>query len=173
MLLTKEKKKELIKEFESKLENSKSVVLADYRGLKVSQLQALRDKMFTAKIDLKVVKNKLFGLALKAKNISIEESILDKPLLAAFDSDDEVAPCKIINEFTKENESLQILGGVINKKFAALSEIKILANLASREEMYAKVVGSCAAPIRGFVNVLAGNLRGLMSVLRQYKESKN
>ena len=173
MLLTKEKKKELVKDLENRLENSKSVVLANYRGLKVSQIQALRDKMFASKIDLKVVKNKLFGIALKEKNISIEEGILDKPLLVAFDSRDEVAPCKMINEFTKENKALEILGGVINNKFAGITEIKVLANLPSREEMYAKVVGSCAAPIRGFVSVLAGNLRGLVSVLNQYKESKN
>lgn len=170
MLLTKEKKKELIKELEAKLENAKTVVLADYRGLKVSQIQTLRDKMFEAKIDLKVVKNKLFGIALKERNITVDEEILNKPLLVAFDSRDEVAPCKMLNEFTKENQSLKILGGVVNNKFATLSEIKILANLPSREEMYAKVVGSCAAPIRGFVNVLAGNLRGLVSVLNQYKE---
>ena len=57
------------------------------------------------------------------------------------------------------------IGGIVDNKFASADQIKNLANLPSREELYAKVVGSCAAPLSGFVNVLAGNFRGLVSVL--------
>lgn len=173
MLLTRDKKKEIIEQLKDRLERAKSVVFTDYQGLKVSELQSLKDRLREKGIDYKVVKNTLVKIALKDKNLKIDETILDKPTAVAFGYTDEVEPNKIVYKFSKENEKLEILGGIVNKEFMDVSKVKSLALLPSREELYAKVVGSIAAPLSGFINVLQGNLRGLVSVLKQYSEQKS
>ncbi|MCL5094174.1 MAG: hypothetical protein M1355_03520 [Patescibacteria group bacterium] len=65
---------------------------------------------------------------------------------------------------------MELFGGVLNGKSISLDEIKSLALMPSREEMYAKIVGSLASPLRGLASVLQGNLRGLVNVLSQYKD---
>lgn len=151
---------------------SKKAVFVDYQGLSVKEIENLRNSLEEKGISFNVVKNTLVKIALKDFGVAVEDDLLKKPVAIAF-SDDEVAPSKEIKNFTKIHEKLEILGGVIEKQFVPASTINALALLPSREELYAKVVGSIAAPISGLVNVMAGNIRGLVSVLNQYKESRN
>ena len=151
---------------------SKKAVFVDYQGLSVKEIENLRNSLEEKGISFNVVKNTLVKIALKDFGVAVEDDLLKKPVAIAF-SDDEVAPSKEIKNFTKIHEKLEILGGVIEKQFVPASTINTLALLPSREELYAKVVGSIAAPISGLVNVMAGNIRGLVSVLNQYKESRN
>jgi large subunit ribosomal protein L10 len=151
---------------------SKKAVFVDYQGLSVKEIENLRNSLEEKGISFNVVKNTLVKIALKDFGVAVEDDLLKKPVAIAF-SDDEVAPSKEIKNFTKVHEKLEILGGVIEKQFVPASTINTLALLPSREELYAKVVGSIAAPISGLVNVMAGNIRGLVSVLNQYKESRN
>lgn len=170
MVLTREQKGQLIEDLVNRFLKAQSVVLVNYRGLKVGQIQELRRKLREKGIDFKVVKNTLLKLALAKSKLEIDQDLFKKPMALAFDYQDEIQPCKNLYEFSKTNEALEILGGVIDGQFISLEKVKSLASLPSREELYAKIVGSCAAPISGFVNVLAGNLRNLISVLRQYQE---
>ena len=109
---------------------------------------------------------------LKNKSIKIDESVLDKQTALAFGYEDEVEPNRIVYQFKKENDKLEILGAIVDHEFVDAESVKSLALMPSREELYAKVVGSIAAPISGFINVLTGNLRGLVSVLKQYQEQE-
>lgn len=170
MVLTRGQKENLIEDLGSKLKRAKAAILANYRGMKVADLQVLRKLLREKQIDFKVVKNTLLKLAVNANNIHLPEEIFKKPLAIVFSYEDEVGPCKIVAQAVKNNANLEIIGGVIEKQFVLAQQIKILAALPGREELYAKIVGCCAAPISGLVNVLAGNLRGLVSVLQQYRE---
>ncbi len=80
---------------------------------------------------------------------------------------------KAVVTFGKSHEALRILGAVIDGQFVDEAGVRILAALPGRDELYAKLVGSIAAPLSGLVNVLSGNLRGLVSVLKQYQEAKS
>ena len=151
---------------------SKKAVFVDYQGLTVSEIEELRNSLEEKGVSFMVVKNTLAKIALKNSGIEVEDGIFKKPVAVAF-SDDEVTPSKEIKNFTKSHEKVEILGGVIDKEFVPVSTISVLALLPSREELYAKVVGSIVAPISGLVNVMAGNIRGLVSVLNQYKESRS
>ncbi|MEI8060767.1 MAG: 50S ribosomal protein L10 [Candidatus Berkelbacteria bacterium] len=150
---------------------SKKAVFVDYQGLSVKEIENLRNSLEEKSVKFVVVKNTLAKIALKNAGIEVADELLKKPVAVAF-SDDEVASSKEIKNFTKLHENLQILGGVIEKQFVPVSTIEALALLPSREELYAKVVGSIAAPLSGLVNVMIGNVRGLVSVLSQYQESK-
>jgi large subunit ribosomal protein L10 len=151
---------------------SKKAVFVDYQGLSVKEIENLRNALEGKGVKFVVVKNTLAKIAMKNAGIEVDDEILKKPVAVAF-ADDEVAPSKEIKNFTKLHQKLEILGGVIEKQFVPVLIIDALALLPSREELYAKVLGSIAAPISGMVNVLAGNIRGLVSILSQYSESKN
>lgn len=172
MPLCKEEKIKLISYYQEKITNAKAIVFTDYSGVKVVDLQDLRKKFHALEIEFRITKNTLLKKALNNAGIEIDESIFSRQLAASFDSIDEIAASKIISDKLKELENLKILGGIINGEFVGPEKILELAKLPSREELYAKVVGSIAAPISGLVNVLVGNLRGLINVLNQYKESK-
>ena len=171
MAKTRAQKEAMLQELDQNFKAKKAVIV-DYRGLSVFEMEELRNLLEQKGIKFGVIKNTLAKIALKNSDIAIENEILTKPLAIAF-SDDEVTPAKEIKNYSKEHEALEILGGVIEKEFVPVTTINSLALLPSREESYAKLVGSIAAPISGMVNVLAGNLRGLASILAQYRDSKS
>lgn len=104
------------------------------------------------------------------KDVKLEKQ--SGPLAVAFGYEDEVAPAKLCWQFAKKNKALEITGGILEKDILTKEEIENLAKLPGKDELIAKVVGSIGAPISGFVNVLAGNLRGLVGVLGAIKDQK-
>lgn len=174
MALKRSKKEELVKEIAEKIKKSKAIVFTDYRGLSVEEISDVRGKLREKGIEFKVIKNTLFKIAVKEAKSDIDvESIKDHPVAVAFGYDDEVEPAKITYSFAKDHEALELIGGVLNGKSISLEEVKVLALIPGREEMYARVVGSLASPLRGLASVIQGNLRGLVSVLDQYRGQKN
>jgi len=106
----------------------------------------------------------------KIDGIKIRE--IEGEIATVFGYEDEVAPAKILDEFKKSHESVELMGGVLEDRFIDAEKVKALAKLPSKPELYAKIVGSLNAPISGFVNVLAGNLRGLVTVLKAIGDKK-
>lgn len=167
MILTKEKKAEVLQELTDLFKNSTSAVASDYSGLKTSDISDLRKSLKKQGIRLIVTKNSLARKALVAAKLEMDQAILDKPVFFAF-GDDEAEAAKILYEFGKKNENLKILGGVVNGEQADETKIKMLALLPGKEELKAKLVGVLAGPTYGLVNVLNANIRGLVSVISQY-----
>jgi len=82
-------------------------------------------------------------------------------------------PARVLNKFAQANEAMEIFGGILENSFIEVDRVKALASLPSRLELLGRTVGAIKAPVSGFVNVLAGNLRGLVYALQAIKESKN
>jgi len=173
MAISKDKKVTLISDLVEKLRKSKSVVFTDYRGLTVEDIDTIRNELREHNVDYKIIKNTLFKIAIKEAGLTINTDEFEgHPIAAAFSYGDEVAPARVTYQFSKKNENLEILGGILEGKEINAFSVKSLAVLPSREELYAKVVGSIAAPMSGLVNVMSGNLRGLINVLNAYKEQR-
>lgn len=173
MAKTKKQKQETIEQLSNNLSRTKSAVFINYYGLKVNELQKLRKICKEQKIDFLVTKKKLFKLCLEKTNLKeIALKKLEGELGVIFSYEDEIAPAKILKDFQKEHKILKINGGILEKKFIGANEILSLANLPSKQELLAKVVGGINAPIFEFVNVLAGNLRNFVCVLQAIKEVK-
>ncbi|PKL72544.1 50S ribosomal protein L10 [Candidatus Kuenenbacteria bacterium HGW-Kuenenbacteria-1] len=171
MAKTKEQKQETIKQLSDKLSQMKSMVFINYYGLKVIELQKLRKLCKEQKIDFLVTKKKLFKLCLEKNNLNnIASKKLEKELGIIFSYEDEIAPAKILKDFQKEHKILKISGGILERNFIEPNEILKLAQLPSKQELIAMVVKGINAPISGFVNVLAGNLRNFVCVLQAIKE---
>ncbi len=172
MKLTREQKEQLVEKAVKDLDQAKSVILVNYQGLRVNEIQELKKKLREQGIGFQVIKNTLFKIALKKEGISFDEKLLDQPVAIVWGAQDEVVPAKITFEFKKEAEKLEIIGGLINRDFVDVSLIKQLAALPSRDELYARLIGSLNAPMHRLVNVLQGNLRSLVYILKQYQEQK-
>lgn len=170
MAKTKELKKQILKDLESFLSTSKTTVFADYSGTSVGAIRELRKEARENKLKIKIAKNSLLKKALEKNSLTVSSEILNKPLILAFDENDEVSPAKVVYEKTKTIETIKILGAIVNGEFFGPDKVESLAKMPSREILYAKLVGTINAPISGFVNVLAGNLRGLINVLNAKKQ---
>lgn len=170
---TKQQKQEVVEKLADKLSKTKSVVFANYFGLKVKDIQALKKLCKEVGVEYTVVKKTLMKLALEKAGLKgVDLAKLGGELAVALGYEDEVAAAKVLDKFARDHESLKITGGILENKFTDANAMKQLASLPSKLELLAKVVGSIKSPVSGFVNVLAGNLRGLVQVLNSIKANK-
>ncbi|MFA6309718.1 MAG: 50S ribosomal protein L10 [Clostridia bacterium] len=167
-----EQKKAKVAGMTEKLKAAKSMVIADYRGLTVEQDTELRVALRKAGVDYKVVKNTLTKFAMKESGIEGIDSYLDGPTAIAISETDLVAPAKVLVEYSKKFESLELKVGILDGKIIDIAAIKQLAELPSKEVLISKVLGTLNAPITGFVTVLNGNIRGLAVALNAIYEQK-
>jgi large subunit ribosomal protein L10 len=170
LAITREKKGELVSEYTEKLRRSKAVLITEYRGLKVKQIQDLRRELRSSNTELVVAKNTLMGRALAEVGLPTAEGLLKGPTAVAICYDELAAPAKTLNKYAKDSKILVVKGGVLGRAVFNEAGVQQLADLPSREQLLGQVVGTLQAPISGFVNVLAGTLRGLVNVLNARAE---
>ena len=146
-------KKGVVAEIAEKLQKSASCVVVDYKGLKVEEVTELRNKFREAGIDYKVYKNTLVRRA--AAEVGNMAQFDDVNLVGtnaiAFGYEDPVAPAKIVNDFAKTHPKLELKMGFVEGEFYDADNIKKLAEIPSREELIAKLLGSLKAPVSNFV----------------------
>ena len=180
MAKTKQQKEEIIKELRELFGKQKSVFLINFQGLKSPEFFELREKIKKENGLLKVTKKTLLSLVLKEKATpSLLESIraVKGEIALIFAFGDEFSPLKMAYQFSKENENLEIIGGIGEvasngeKKYSFISaeESIKLAQLPSRNELLAEFVGIMKAPLYNFVDVLKGNIKGLLYILKEVK----
>lgn len=169
---TKAKKEEIVAKLEAQLTSAKAAVLVNYKGMKVSETEELRKILRGKGVSFNVTKNTLVKIVLTKHGIKFDASLFEKPIAIAFANTDEVVAAKEIELFAKKNEAIEILGGILENKMIDTAMVKRLAALPSREELLAKIVGSIASPLSGMVNVMAGNLRGLVNVLKAVSDKQ-
>jgi len=168
---TRVQKEQLLAELKDKLSKMQSVVLTSFCHLKSRALFELRDNLSAQGIDYKVVKNNLLKIALASQKLTIPDEILDQPLALAFSYQDEVEPAKIIYQFAQNNEGFRILGGLINGQFNQPEQIRALALLPSRKELYCRLINSLNFPRHFLLYVLTFNQRKLTQILRGFERS--
>jgi len=161
-----------VQELAEKLRKSQGAVLADFRGLKVKEMTDLRRKLRAAGVELEVVKNTLAEIAAREAQIEGLEPLLEGPTAVAFGYDDPVAAAKAMSEYAKQNDRLQLKGGVLSGRTIDVAGVKALADLPSREQLVAQVLRGMQAPIAGLVGVLQGTLRSLVYVLEAVRQEK-
>ncbi len=171
-MITKEQKKQIVKDLADKAKVAKSIVFVDYKGMQVKDVTELKKQLREAGVEYLVSRKTLINLALKNAGVEANVRELEGQVAVSFSNEDEVVAAKIIDKFAKTNEHLKMLGGVLGTQVMNESEVKALAKVPSKEELLSKLVGSLKSPISGFVNVMGGNLRGLVQVLNAIKEQK-
>lgn len=163
---TKLQKKELVKNLAEKIKDSKAAVFSDFKGLSVKDMTILRKELREKNVKLEVLKKTLLNLALKDAGFDLDARKIEGQIAVAVSADDEIVAAKIIAKLAKANKNLKIAGGLLGKNILSQEEVVALSKLPEKEELLAKLVGTIKAPVSGFVNVLAGNIRGLVQVLK-------
>ena len=169
---TRDQKKVIVKDLVDKFSRAKSIVFFNFDNLPVSDIEKLRKQCRTQGIDYVVAKKTLLNVAFKDTAIDIDARKIDRGIATVIDYQDEVTPAKVVETFAKDHPALKTIGGVYEKKFVGAEKIKALSLLPSKLELLGQLVRTIKAPISGFVNVLAGNLRGLVQVLKAISEKK-
>ena len=145
-----ETKKVQVQEIAEKFTAAGSIVVVDYRGLTVAQVTELRKQLREAGVEFKVYKNTLTRRAAETAGLEGINEFLTGPNAIAFSNEDVVAPAKIINEFAKKNEALEIKAGIIEGTVASVEDVKALAELPSREGLLSMLLSVLQAPVRNF-----------------------
>jgi len=148
-----ELKQQIVSEISEKLKNSVSTVVVDYRGLSVAEVTELRKQLREAGVEFKVYKNSMTRRAAEANGLADLNAALTGPNAIAFSTEDVVAPAKILNDFAKKHEALELKAGVIEGNVATADEIKALADLPSREGLLSMLLSVLQAPIRNLALV--------------------
>ncbi len=169
MALTREQKQKIIADLKEKIEKQKIIVFADFTGLKVKDLSELRKRIKAADSEIKVIKKTLLNIAFEKGGLKIDVKKLKGEIAVTFGYKDEISTAKTVYQFSLENQNLKILGGYFQGEFREADEIVTLAQLSSKKELLSNLVRSISGPISNFVNVLQGNIKGLIYVLTKIK----
>lgn len=167
-----ESKKQIVSDLSQKLKSATSAVLVDYKGINVADDTKLRVEMRKADVEYSVVKNTLLRFACSDAGFGGLNDVLKGTTAIAISMTDPVAPAKILNEYAKKNKNFKIKAGFVDGRIIDADEIGALAKLPPKEVLMAQVLGGLNAPISGFVNVLNGNIRGLVVALNAIAEQK-
>lgn len=165
MPVTRERKAELVNELTEELKQAQAVIITDYRTLKVSDLQGIRNELRGMQTQYHVAKNTLLEIALKDAGLPVPANLLEGPTAVAFLRDDLSGPAKKLNTFFKEKE-LPIRGAIVGQTIYDAKGVEALANLPGRNEMYASILGSLQGPSASLVGVLNGALSQLVYILQ-------
>lgn len=165
MAITREKKGVIVDSYSERLRRSQAVIITEYRGMTVKQLEGLRRELRSCESELIVTKNTLVARALIEAGMAAPESLLKGPIAAAFCFGDLATPAKTLNKWARDTKILTVRGGVIGQSVFDAAGVQALTELPSRDQLRAQVVGTLQSPLAGLVNVLAGTVRGFLNVL--------
>lgn len=149
-----ELKQPIVDEIKGYAADAKAAVLVDYCGLTVEQDTQLRKKLREAGVVYKVYKNTLLKRAFEGTDFAQLDQHLEGPTAIAFGLEDATAPARILNEFAKEADALQLKAGVVEGTYYDEKGIKVIATIPSREVLLSKLLGSLQSPIANFARVI-------------------
>ena len=152
-MMNKEKKKSYINEMTSQFDKSEAVIVTHYQGLTVSQLDELRKQMREHGIIFKITKNRITKLALEKTRCKDLSDLFSGPTAVAM-SDDAITSAKILTKFSKENQNLKILGGIMGSDVLDVAGVQNVATLPSLDEARAKIVGILRSPAQKIASIL-------------------
>lgn len=165
-------KEATVAEIKERFSEAGGVILADYRGLSVKEMQELRTKLREVGGEVKVYKNTLTEIALRELDRPPMGEMLIGPTAIFFAGEDPVAPAKAALEFAKVHKSLEIKGGFLDGEVIGADRVKAIASLPSREELIAMFMGTALGPVRGFMSVANAPVAAFARAVRAVADQK-
>ena len=169
-----ERNLKLVEALAEKLEKAKSIVFADFKGLKANDANNLRAKLSDNQAEVEIAKNTLIKIAMKKKGIDLAnvEKNFEGQTVTILSYGDPIAALKSLFDFIKSVSLPKVKLGFFDGRFLASSDVEKLSKLPSRLELISQVLSGFNSPITGFVNVLSGTKRNFVYVLNAIKEKK-
>ena len=169
---TKAFKSEKIDEIKSKIEKAQVAIITEYKGLTVEEITKLRRDLQKDGGDYMVTKNTLTKIAVKGTDYEAISEKMTGPIALAFGFDDPVSPAKAVKKFIETAKKGEIIGAVLDGKLLSAEETKALANLPSKEELFAKMLGSINSPASGIVGCVNGVMASLTRAIAAVRDQK-
>lgn len=172
MALSKDQKQAVVSEVSDLLQSSKLTVVAQYQGMTVKSIQALRKQARENGTTVRVVKNRLLRQALGNVDAlkGVDTSALTGQLVYAFNAGDEVAPAQILHTFAKSEPALVFVGAITaDGTFIGANDVKALAVLPSKNQLIAGIINTLQSPVRNTMSALGGNLHGYLQAIEASK----
>jgi len=170
--LDRSKKEQIVAELQEKLKDVKLAILADYSGMNVAKITELRHELRKSDAEFRVIKNTLFKIASKDTDFSLLDEYLKGPVALVMDFGDVVKPTKVLVDFARKNEELELKIGIMDGKFLTGEQIKALSELPSREILLGKLLFMLVASQTLLVTVLSGVPRKFVQTLEAYRIKK-
>ena len=169
-MMNKDQKKNYISEMETKFQNNEAVLVTHYQGLTMTQLDALRAEMREHGIKFHITKNRITKLALEKTKCKELSNLFTGPTAVAF-SDDAIISARILSKFSKDNENLKLLGGIMGNEILDQAAVQNVANLPTLDEARAKIVGILATPASKFVSILLARSEKMSNLSSENSEN--
>ena len=160
----------LIKE---KIDKAQVAVVSEYTGLSVEEITKLRRELQKEGGDYMVTKNTLAKIAIKGTPDEVLAETLKGPIAIAFGFTDQVAPAKVLSKFIKDTKKGEIIAAAMDGQLMSAEEAKALANLPSREELYAKMLGCINSPASGIANSVNAVMSSLVRAVAAVRDQKS
>lgn len=160
----------LIKE---KIDKAQVAVVSEYTGLSVEEITKLRRELQKEGGDYMVTKNTLAKIAIKGTPYEVLVETLKGPIAIAFGFTDQVAPAKVLSKFIKDTKKGEIIAAAMDGQLMSAEEAKALANLPSREELYAKMLGCINSPASGIANSVNAVMSSLVRAVAAVRDQKS
>ena len=170
MALTKAKKTELVQEYRELFGKSQALVLADYRGLSMNDLTALRGKVREVNGEFHVTKNSLAEIALKEAGLPAPGEFFAGPTAIGFAFSDPPSVAKAIVDFAKDSQFVTVKGGLLGDQVLTSADVEALASLPPLPVLQARLIGLIAAPASRLAGVVAGSVRQIVNVVKAYAD---
>ena len=168
-MMNKEQKKNYISEIALQFENSEAVLVTHYQGLNMNQLDELRSKMRDHGIQFKITKNRITKIALEKTKCKDLSSLFTGATAVAF-GNDAIMSARILSKFSKDNENLKLLGGIMGKDILDQAGVQNVANLPTLDEARAKIVGILATPPSKLVSILLARSEKISILIPEISE---
>jgi len=169
-------KLDIVRDLKERLQDAKAIVLVDYKGINITEVNQLRNRFRTEKVDYLVQKNTLVKIALHDLGITGLDEYLVGPTALAICKSDEVAPARVVIKFLKEvmddKDFPKFKAGYVSGNMFDAAQMMTLAKLPSREELLAKLLGSAQAPISRLLSVTQGIIRKFVYAVDAVAKSK-
>lgn len=171
-MATKAFKTNKIESMKEKLSKAQVAIVTEYRGLSVEEITKLRRNLQKEDGDYMVTKNTLAKIAVKGTEFEVLTDAFKGPIALAFGFKDQVSPAKVLASFIKEVKKGEIMAAALDGKLLSADEAKALANLPSKEEIYAKMLGCINSPASGLANATNGVLTQLVRTMAAVRDAK-
>jgi large subunit ribosomal protein L10 len=165
-------KEDLVGQIKDRLNEAGALLLVDYRGLSVKEMQELRNNLRAAGSELKVYKNSLTEIAIRELALPSLDEYLAGPTAIVFTGEDPVAPAKALTTFARLHKMLEVKGGLVENVVVDADGVKAIATLPSREELIAKLLGTMLNPLTGFARVLNGPVEAFARTVQAVADQK-
>ena len=172
MAITKQRKQELMQQYEQWLDRSKGLILAEYTGMTVKEVDALRLKMREVGAEFHIVKNTLGRKALAQAGMEFPAGHMDGSTAIVFAFQDPPAVAKAITEFARTSDFLKLKGGFLGKQAFNAEGVKSLADMPPLPVMRAQLLGLLQTPATRVASVVAGSVRQIVNVVKAYSETQ-